>query len=84
VHASLAGRVRQGCRVGGPHSPIRLPARLKQGCVANAITGRHGEWTAASGAGPPAGPRWGVSMLPPGMSADDPRAREIMRRQQLR
>lgn len=46
--------------------------------------GRHGEWTEASGAGPPAGPRWGVSQLPPGMDAADPRARDIMRRQQLR
>ena len=49
--------------------------------------GRHGEWfqTINSGTGPAAGPRWGVSMTPPG-NADgiDPKLQEIIRSQQLR
>ncbi|CAL5226838.1 g9703 [Coccomyxa viridis] len=46
--------------------------------------GRHGEWTQVSGIGVPLGPRWGVTSIPPGIDASDPRAKEIMRRQQLR
>ena len=46
--------------------------------------GRHGEWTQVSGTGVPLGPRWGVTAFPPGIDASDPRAKEIMRRQQLR
>ena len=46
--------------------------------------GRHGEWTTVSGSGVPLGPRWGVTSTPPGIDASDSRAKEIMRRQQLR
>ncbi|EIE24791.1 hypothetical protein COCSUDRAFT_32818 [Coccomyxa subellipsoidea C-169] len=46
--------------------------------------GRHGEWTTASGQGPPAGPTWGVTSIPPGVDANDPQVRNIMRQQQLR
>ena len=50
--------------------------------------GRHGEWTEVSGVGEPhgvpLGPRWGVTAIPPGIDASDPRAKEIMRRQHLR
>ena len=46
--------------------------------------GRHGEWTTVSGLGVPLGPRWGVTSTPPGIDANDSRAKEIMRRQQLR
>ncbi len=37
-----------------------------------------------SGIGVPLGPRWGVTAIPPGIDASDPRAQEIMRQQQLR
>jgi hypothetical protein len=46
--------------------------------------GRHGEWTTVSGSGPPAGPTWGVTSLPPGLDPNDPKVRDIMRQQQLR
>ena len=46
--------------------------------------GRHGEWTTVSVSGVPLGPRWGVTSTPPGIDASDSRAKEIMRRQQLR
>lgn len=47
--------------------------------------GRHGEWSVHSGMGPAAGPRWGVSMTPPGISeTSDPKLQQIIRSQQLR
>ena len=47
--------------------------------------GRHGEWSINSGSGPAAGPRWGVSMTPPGDNKGlDSKLQEIIRSQQLR
>ncbi|CAL8464089.1 g3624 [Coccomyxa elongata] len=46
--------------------------------------GRHGEWTMTGGQGPRAGPTWGVTSIPPGVDANDPQIRQIMRQQQLR
>ena len=46
---------------------------------------RHGEWTAQGGGGGPApGPRWGVTSVPPGLNANDPRVQDIMKQQQGR
>ncbi|KAK9811255.1 hypothetical protein WJX72_000671 [[Myrmecia] bisecta] len=47
---------------------------------------RHWEWTEDSGLGPPAGPTWGVTRLPPGIDplTTDPKVLESIRRQQLR
>ena len=46
---------------------------------------RHGEWTAQGGGGSVApGPRWGVTAVPPGLNAEDPRVKEIIKKQQGR
>lgn len=46
--------------------------------------GRMGEWTEHSGSGTQAGPRWGVSMTPPGNEGLDPKLQEVIRSQQRR
>lgn len=48
--------------------------------------GRHGEWTPSSGAGPAAGPTWGVSDMPPGAEgrALDPKMAAVIHKQQAR
>ena len=46
--------------------------------------GRHGEWTPVGGSGPRSGPTWGVTSLPPGLSADDPGMAAVIRSQQAR
>ena len=59
--------------------------RAKLDTAAHLKPGRHGEWSINSGTGPAAGPRWGVSMTPPGSEGLDPaRLQDIIRSQQLR
>jgi hypothetical protein len=46
---------------------------------------RHGEWTSAStGGGVAPGPRWGVTVGLPGLNSEDPRVKEIIKKQQGR
>jgi len=46
---------------------------------------RHGEWTAQGGSGKfDPGPRWGVTAVVPGLNSEDPRVKEIIKKQQGR
>lgn len=57
----------------------------KLDAAAHLKPGRHGEWWEKPVKGTEAGPRWGVSMVPPGDTAGlDPEMLRVIRSQQLR